>query len=80
MSYAQYINDDTQMWRDCEKSVDQIIWMAQGRKSLANYKTVKHTVKYLRHAPDTAAVLAVLKGAPNGVIQAIANAALNARQ
>ena len=54
--------------------------MAQGRKSLANYKTVKHTVKYLRHAPDTAAVLAVLKGAPNGVIQAIANAALNARQ
>ena len=54
--------------------------MAKGRKSLAHHKKVKDTVKYLRHAPDTAAVLAVLRGAPNGVIEAICNAALNARQ
>ena len=54
--------------------------MAKSRKSLAHYKTVKHTVKYLSHAPDISAVLAVLKGAPNGVIEAISNAALNARQ
>ena len=54
--------------------------MAKSRKSIAHSKTIKHTVKYLSHAPNVAAVLAVLKSAPNGVIEAIANAALNARQ
>ena len=44
------------------------------------YKAVKRTVKYLAHAPNAAAVKAVLRSAPNEVIEAIANAALNARE
>ena len=46
---------------DCTKSiVEHLKWMSKGHKSLAHHKKVKDTVKYFRHAPDTAAVLAVL--------------------
>ena len=44
------------------------------------YKAVKRTVKYLAQAPNAAAVIAVLRNAPDEVIEAIANAALNARE
>ena len=54
--------------------------MAKGRRSLAQYKAVKRTVKYIAHAPNAAAVIAVLRSAPDEVIEAIANAALNARE
>ena len=54
--------------------------MAKGRRSLAQYKAVKRTVKYLAYAPNAAAVIAVLRNAPDEVIEAIANAALNARE
>lgn len=54
--------------------------MTKGHISFANYKTVKQTVKYVSHAPNISAVLAVLKKAFNGVIEGIANAALNAGQ
>lgn len=54
--------------------------MVKGRQSLDHQKKIKHTVKYLRHAPETVTVVAVQKGAPNGMIVAICNAALNARQ
>ena len=53
--------------------------MAKGRRSLAQYKAVMRTVKYLAHAPHAAVVIAVLKSAPDEVIEAIANAWLNAR-
>ena len=54
--------------------------MAKGRRSLAQYKAVKRTVKYIAHAPNSAAVIAVLRSAPDEVIEAIANAELNARE
>ena len=54
--------------------------MAKGRRSLAQYKAVKRTVKYLAHAPNAAAVIAVLRSAPDEVIEVIANAAQNARE
>jgi hypothetical protein len=44
-----------------------------------NLKVFKRTVKYIAVAPDQQTVKTVLKRAPDGVIQAIANAALNAR-
>ena len=48
--------------------------------SLDQRKAVKHTVKYLTHQQDPVTVQAVLKSAPDPVIRAIANAALNARE
>ena len=54
--------------------------MGKGRKSLDQRKAVKRTVKFLAHAPDPVTVQAVLKSAPDPVIRAIANAALNARE
>ena len=44
-----------------------------------NLKVVKRTSKYIAVAPDQQTVKSVLKRAPDGVIRAIANAALNAR-
>ncbi|MCP6769303.1 hypothetical protein NL529_31095, partial [Klebsiella pneumoniae] len=41
---------------------------------------VKRTIKYLASAPDSNVVRAVLEKAPDGVIRAISNAALNARE
>ena len=40
----------------------------------------KRTIKYLAVAPDSDIVRAVIKKAPVGVIRAISNAALNARE
>ena len=54
--------------------------MGKGRKSLGQHKAVKCTVKFLAHAPDPVTVQAILKNAPDPVICAIANAALNARE
>ena len=55
--------------------------MAKGHKSLARHKTVKATVKYLSRArPDISTVLSILKSAPDEVVEAISNAALNARE
>ena len=54
--------------------------MGKGHKSLNQHKTVKRSVKFQAHAPDPVAVQAVLKSAPDPVIRAIANAALNARE
>ena len=48
---------------------------------MARHKTVKATVKYLSRArPDISTVLSVLKSAFDEVIEAISNAALNARE
>jgi hypothetical protein len=44
-----------------------------------NVKVIKRTVKYLSVAPDTSIVKSILQRAPDGVIRAISNAALNAR-
>ena len=38
---------------------------------------VKHTVKFLSHSPDSKITRAILAASPDGVIRAIANAALN---
>ena len=54
--------------------------MGNGHKSLNQHKAVKSTVKFLAHASDPVTVQAVLKSAPDPVIRAIANAALNARE
>ena len=55
--------------------------MGKGRKtSLEQRKAVKHTVNYLSHKQDPVTVQAVLQSAPDPVIRAIANAALNARE
>jgi len=56
--------------------------MAKGhRQSLARHKAVKSTVKYLSRArPNIATVLSILNNAPDEVIEAISNAALNARE
>ena len=54
--------------------------MGKGHKSLVQHKAVKRTVKFLAHAPDPVTVQALLKSAPDLVIRAIANAALNARE
>ena len=43
-------------------------------------KVVKRTIKYLSVAPDLDVVRAVIKKAPNAVIGAISNGALNCRQ
>jgi len=43
-------------------------------------KVIKRTVKYLSVAPDSEAIRAVLQRAPDGVIRAVSNAALNARE
>ena len=43
-------------------------------------KVVKRTIKFLSVALDTKVAKAVLQKAPNAVIVAISNAALNARQ
>ena len=43
-------------------------------------KVVKRTVKFLSVAPDSKVAKAVLQKAPDAVIRAISNAALNARQ
>ena len=43
-------------------------------------KVVKRTVKFLSVAPDLEVAKAVLQKAPDAVIQAISNAAVNARQ
>ena len=54
--------------------------MGKGHKSLNQHKAVKRTVKFLAHAPNPLTVQAVLKTAPDPVIRAIVNAALNARE
>ena len=43
-------------------------------------KVVKLTIKFISVAPDSEVVRAVLLIAPDGVIRAISNAALNARE
>ena len=43
-------------------------------------KVVKRTIKFLSVAPDLEVVIAVIKKAPNTVIGAISNGALNCRQ
>ena len=51
------------------------------RKKLSNkQKVIKRAIKYLSVAPDSKTVKSVLKKAPDAVIRAISNAALNARQ
>ena len=54
--------------------------MGKDHKSLLQRKAVKRTVKFFAHAPDSVTVQALLKSAPDPVIRAIANAALNARE
>ena len=54
--------------------------MGKGRKALEQREAVNHTVKFLSHTTDPVTVQAVLKSAPDPVIRAIANAALNARK
>lgn len=44
-----------------------------------NKQVIKRTVKYLSVAPDQLIVRNILQRAPDGVIRAICNAALNAR-
>ena len=43
-------------------------------------KLVKRTVKFLSVAPDSKVAKAVIQKAPDAIIRAISNAALNARQ
>ena len=43
-------------------------------------KVLKRTIKFLSVAPDLEIVRAVIKKAPNAVIDAISNGALNCRQ
>ena len=54
--------------------------MGKGRKSPEQRKAVKHTVKFLSYKQDLVTFQTVLKSAPNPVIRAINNAALNARE
>jgi hypothetical protein len=50
-----------------------------GKRKNSKTKIIKRTVKYLSIAPNTNIVRAILQQAPDGVIRAISNAALNAR-
>lgn len=54
--------------------------MGKHKKSLKERKQVKATVKYLAYAPNDRIGRAVLAASPPGVVRAIANAALNARE
>ena len=49
-------------------------------KTVKKRKTVSSTVKYLSFAPNTEVARAVIAGADDNVVRAIANAALNAQQ
>ena len=51
--------------------------MSKSKNSKKNLKAVKRTVKYIAVAPDTEVARAVIRKAPNAVIQAVSNAALN---
>ena len=50
------------------------------RRKSNKLKVVKRTIKFLSVAPDLEVVRAVIKKAPNAVIGAISNGALNCRQ
>ena len=52
--------------------------MSSRRKSQS--KVIKRTIKFISVAPDSEVVRAVILKAPDGVIRAISNAALNARE
>ena len=52
-------------------------WMG---KRKADAKAVKRTIKYLAIAPDSDVAQLIVQKAPSGVIRAISNAALNARE
>ena len=52
--------------------------MRNNRKNQS--KVVKRTIKFISVAPDSEVVRSVLLRAPDGVIRAISNAALNARE
>jgi len=54
--------------------------MSKHRRSNNSNTVVKRTVKYLSVASDPKLVRTVLQKAPDGVIRAISNAALNARE
>ena len=50
------------------------------KKRYNQSKIIKRTIKFLSIAPDTEIVRKVIPRAPDGVIRAICNAALNARE
>ena len=50
------------------------------KKRYNQSKIIKRTIKFLSIAPDSEVVRTVLQKAPDGVIRAICNAALNARE
>ena len=50
------------------------------KRKLYKFKVVKRSIKFLSVAPDLEVVRAVIKQAPNAVINAISNVALNCRQ
>ena len=54
--------------------------MGKGRPKSKTDKIVKRTIKYLAISPDSDIVQQTIQKAPKGVIRAIANAALNARE
>ena len=54
--------------------------MGKRRTKSKTNKIVKRTIKYLSVAPDIDIVQQTIQKAPKGVIRAIANAALNARE
>ena len=54
--------------------------MGRGRPKQNSDKIVKRTIKYLAIAPDADIVQQTIQKAPKGVISAIANAALIARE
>lgn len=54
--------------------------MSKSRRTRNNTKVIKRTIKFLSVAPDSEVVRSVLLHAPDGVVRAISNAALNARE
>ena len=53
---------------------------SNSEKARRELKKVKHTVKLLSHSPDSKITRAILAASPDGVIRAIANAALNVQR
>ena len=49
-------------------------------KASRKFKTIKRTLKFISISPDPNIVRAIILKAPDAVIRAISNAALNARQ
>ena len=75
--HTYYINSNHKFKRHCIFQIGKSIIKLKHKSN--NQKVVKRTVKFLSVVPDSKVVQVVLQKAPDAVIRAISNAALNAR-